>query len=131
MNVNEELQSFRNRFRYKSDAEDVWTVLKEPTGPVHGDCDDFALTSLWIVAGHSWLRMLWWVTTFQACMWYTRSPKGGGHAMLWVKGYGWTDNWYPVWNEKPQHPRYMPWVLPVFVLALILKPVRSKIKKLA
>ena len=114
------LDDLRTRFIYTADATDHWTVLRAPSGPLKGDCDDFALTVLWITAGQSWWRILWLVLTVQACMWYTRTPRGRGHMMLWMRGHGWIDNIYPDWGVR-RHPRIVPYVFPLFVMALIIK----------
>lgn len=114
------IDELTRRFVYKADKRDKWTVLNAESGPLKGDCDDFALTALWIEAGGSWLRILWMVLTFQACMWFTISPKGGGHYMLWRRGKGWIDNWYPVWGKR-RHPLMVPYVFPLFLIALVIK----------
>lgn len=114
------IKNLQDRFIYKADKWDTWTVLKNESGPLYGDCDDFALTALWIEAKGSWLRILWLVATFQAMLWYTRSPNGEGHYMLWMKGKGWIDNWYPDWGKR-RHPRVLPYVLPLFLIGLLVK----------
>lgn len=106
------------RFRWTADRVDGWRVLDAPAGPLRGDCDDFALTALWLVCGGSWLRLWWLVATFQAVFWYSRLPSGGGHMMLWMRGRGWIDNIYPNWSDCARHRRVFPVLLPVAVIKL-------------
>lgn len=121
----EVLAAFHRRFRYKADGCNKWTILNLDDAPAVGNCDDFAFTSLFIMAGGSRLKMLWMVATLQACMWYTISGKNG-HMMLWVRGHGWTDNIYPQWSLVPRFPKLVPYALPLFLLALVVKPVVCK-----
>lgn len=122
--MSDPLDDLRGRFTYLADVRDRWTVLDAPTGPLWGDCDDFALTALWLLAGRSWLRMLWLIATFQACMWRTRTGSGLGHMMLWVRGSGWICNIYPTFGDR-KFPLRMPLVLPFFLIGLIIKASRK------
>ncbi len=108
-----------DRFIYKSDRVDRWTILSDDRG-WEGDCDDFALTVLWQVAGKSWLRLWWLVLTCQAMIWRA-DTAAGPHVMLWVKGRGWIDNWYPEWGPKPRHRRRWPYIAPLLAIVLLLK----------
>ena len=112
------LHELRARFVYKTDQKDRWTLLQG--NDWCGDCEDFALTALWLLAGGSWLRLWWWVLTCQAMLWKADTPNGP-HVMLWVKGMGWIDNWYPTWNQTPQHRRVWPYVAPALAITLLLK----------
>ena len=108
------------RFKYKTEASDSWTVMSNKTGPLVGDCDDFALTALWLLCGQSWLRVFWSVLTLQAIMWNVRTMSGTPHIVLWVKGRGWICNIYPKFGEF-RHRKRFPYLLPIFAVALLLK----------
>ena len=121
------VEDLAERFVYKADTWDEWTILSNAQGPLYGDCDDFANTALWIEAKGSVARMLWLVLTFQAMLWYTQSPNGEGHYMLWRKGKGWIDNWYPQWGKR-KHPLIVPFVFPLYVMAWVIKGLYSNVR---
>ena len=107
------LIQFNERFRWMRDVGlDSWRVLKPRlNGWYFGDCDDYALTVLWIMAGHSKLRMALWLITFKAVFWQVKSPGGEQHIILWIRGKGWIDNIYPHWRERPYfHQKLFPWL---------------------
>lgn len=116
------LDDLRDRFHYLSEVRDRWTVLDAKSGPLWGDCDDFALTALWLIAGRSWLRMIWLVATLQACMWRAKTDSGIGHMVLWVRGRGWICNIYPQFGNL-KFSRRLPFVLPLFLIGLVVKGV--------
>lgn len=111
------------RYRYVPDrTRDRWTVLTAPEGPLEGDCEDYALTALWHVAGCSWARFWWLVITFQAVIWFARfETNGQGHAVLWVRGRGWTDSFYQFWAPRTRHSRVFPYLAPFLALVMIVK----------
>jgi predicted transglutaminase-like cysteine proteinase len=113
------LRELRARFKYKADARDKWSLLDGEN--FAGDCEDFSLTALWLLAGRSWPRLWWMVLTFQAVFWHARLSNGGGHVMLWVRGHGWIDNIYPTWSPVPRIQRLFPIIAPGLALSLILK----------
>lgn len=117
MSVTADTQDFIERFRYQADGADRWSLIEDSA---RGDCEDFALTVLWIRAGRSWLRLFWMVLTMRAMLWHTRSG-GRGHVMLWVAGRGWIDNVFPSWSHSPRHPRIYPIIAPLLALKILLK----------
>lgn len=114
------LADLRARFRYRSEESDRWNLLTAPAGPLRGDCDDFALTALWLLSGRSWPRLLWLVMTFQMMLWFVRTSADVPHMALWVRGRGWICNIYPVFGPS-RHSLRFPYLLPVFLVALARK----------
>lgn len=109
------------RFRWVSDGpRDTWRILNNATGALEGDCDDFALTALWIEAGCSWLRVFLWAFTGRAMIWRTYTAKGERHAVLRVRGKGWICNIYPAFGPLRHRARY-PWWGPLFLFVFIVK----------
>ena len=109
------------RFVYRPDKSDKWTLLAAPTGALRGDCEDFALTALWLLSGKSW-RVLWWrVTTGRAMIWHVKADDGSGHVCLWVAGRGWICNIYPQWSDACRHRRVFPIIAPLLAAKLLLK----------
>lgn len=115
--LDDDIATFISRFHYEVDIRDRWSRIEDTA---RGDCEDFALTILWILAGRSWWRLFWWVLTLRAMPWYTRAG-GQPHIMLWIRGRGWIDNIHPNWSIKPKHPRIYPILAPVLALKLLIK----------
>lgn len=99
-----------SKFRYVTDwqkhrKKDVWTVLR---GNVwRGDCEDYALGVIWLLANKSWLGMLWLVISHQAILWQSNAPNGERHMCLWYRGR-WIDNIVPEWKSKTIHKKRFP-----------------------
>lgn len=118
MNDLSALADFLARFEYRADDQDRWTLL------VHdpkGDCEDFALTVAWLLAG-GWWRFWWGVITFRFVFWqcWARGDRSAPHIALWVRGKGWIDNIHPNFGAR-QHPLRFPLLAPVLALSLLLK----------
>ena len=100
------LDEFNRRFVYTPDhGRDRWTILTAKTGPLRGDCEDYALTVLWIEAGcdeGNMHRMVW---RGNAYPWFTHTPppRNNGHMMLWRRGKGWIDNNHPKWSPTAHY----------------------------
>lgn len=109
------------RFVYKPDSADRWTLLDAAEGPLIGDCEDFALTALWLLCGRSWWVLWWRVITMSAVLWNVQTRSGVSHACLWVRGRGWICNIYPNWSRVSRHRRRLPYIAPLLLLTLILK----------
>lgn len=113
------IKPLQERFKYRIDNGTGWQIMDNDTGPLRGDCEDFALTALWMLAGKSMARFWWLQASGRACLWYTRDPNGVGHCMLWVKGLGWIDNWYPSFGKR-RHPKVFPYLVPMVAAKLML-----------
>lgn len=113
------LSDLLRRFRYTHDARDRWTIMDNPTGPLRGDCEDFALTALWLLCGKSRARMHWWVLTGKAAIWHVRSGNDP-HAALWVRGRGWIDNQFQHFGPR-RFPKVFPYLWPMFAAAMVFK----------
>ena len=114
------LTEFNRRFVWRKDGRlDTWRVLKGE-GALYGDCDDYAMTALWITAGSS-RRAWWWLVTFQAVPWWVWAETSGElHLALWVRGKGWIDNIKPEWKPTCGHRRIAPVLSPIVAFKLLL-----------
>lgn len=124
-----DLADFIACFHYRSDRRDTWRLLREPgpDGLFLGDCEDFALTVLWLMAGRSWLRLWWLVISFQAMIWNVRTAGGEAHAALWLRGHGWIDNIYPWWGECLPHRKRFPYLAPLLAAVLLVKRAPARL----
>ena len=120
--LNPNLKELRARYVYKGETKEHWSVLTTEEGPLEGDCEDYALTALWYVANRSWFRFWWLQVTGQACIWqanFKRVP-GAGHAVLWVRGCGYTDSYYQDWQPSTPHRKIFPYIAPFVALKLLV-----------
>ena len=113
-------QALHSRFTWESDGKlDSWHYMA-PDGPVRGDCDDYAVTLLRLIAG-SWPRFWWWLLTFRAVFWFVRDPNGASHLTLWLRGHGYSDNWRDHFAKVEElHSKRLPALLPVVVLKMLI-----------
>jgi len=117
------------RFKYTSDGKlDSWQILKSE-GILKGDCEDYSLTLIWLSEGKSTMRFWLALLTFKYLIWYCKSPSGVGHACLWVRGRGWTDNIqrkvlkdYKAMNGKG-YKLVFPYVVPIVLLKMLIGKV--------
>jgi len=117
------------RFNYRPDGRlGRWRVMRDH-GPVWGDCEDYALTLIWLAEGRSWLRFWFALVSFKYLLWVGKSPSGATHAILWVRGHGWTDNILqkPSARLPASYRRGIPYPAPLVALMLILSRILSKL----
>lgn len=109
------LADLHGRFVYRRDTNgDDWRLLVRP-GRVYGDCEDFALTLLWLLCGRSVPRMFLSILTFRAMIWICTAPSGELHAILRYKGW-WADNTMPDWYRTKDMPHRLKWPTPWSVI---------------
>jgi hypothetical protein len=98
----EDMEDFVRRFTYRADKPiDSFRIIWRPEGPMHGDCDDFAVTALWLAEWRSMRRFWWALITGRAAIWRCTLPDGERHAILWHRDYGWIENNGGTWTENP------------------------------
>ena len=80
-------------YKYDKDqyaSRDHWKVMTK--APYYGDCEDYALTALWLIGDKSWSKFWWRLFTFQAQLKLVHTKNGGGHGVLRYKNM-YIDNW--------------------------------------
>lgn len=97
--LTEEQLEFTKNWQYCSDIEqwglpDCWKILrkKDANGKYVGDCEDFALTWLYITKGRSLFKTILSLLTGESEVIFVRTRTGGGHAILRYSDY-YIDNW--------------------------------------
>jgi len=98
------MKDLNARFQYKSDTEqhnlqEKWTILRNPTGPLVGDCEDYALTALWMIEGKNDSAFHQSLKTGQAKIWFCYTPSSVAHAVLDYNGLM-IDNIQKDWKSK-------------------------------
>jgi hypothetical protein len=108
------------RFVWTSDGKiDSYRILSAPTGPLEGDCDDFAVTALWLAEGKSMLRFWWAILTFRAVVWMVKGTGWASHVVLYHRKHGWIDNQNPTWGANRDKLR-IPMILPVIAAKMAI-----------
>lgn len=97
MNIEEAVAKIGIRFRYKSDKKtviDSWRAMEpEEDGHMYGDCDDFAITSLWYHADRNkWKFALHVLITGKYKLYKCTTATGVDHIIGSV-GDLYFDNW--------------------------------------
>lgn len=97
------VEKVNSLFEYEYDkdqyqAADYWRVLDVSLDKDQGDCEDYALTVAWLLAGQSRWKFLWMLLTkkFRICF---VTVNGGGHAVLEHDGLM-VDNWKRCWTPR-------------------------------
>ena len=120
--MNHDLELLAKHFQYRSDGKlDNWHIM--PMDNLRGDCDDYAVTALYLMCKGSLLKFWLKIITFQAVFWFTKSPTGGGHLVLWMRDHGYIDNWDRKWVTKDYMKQegykfVFPWLAPFVALKM-------------
>lgn len=87
MTITEALKILNSKFVYKRDPRylDVWTVM-HGDGKWEGDCEDYSITLMWLLADRNILKFLWNILVFKQLMWFVKAPSGEGHAVVRING---------------------------------------------
>ena len=98
------LQDLNARFQYRSDTEqhslqEKWTILRNTTGPLVGDCEDYALTALWMINGRNDPAFHQSLKSGKAKIHFCYTPRNIAHAVLEYNGLL-LDNIQKEWLSK-------------------------------
>ncbi len=95
------LEDLTENWEYKPDSRGGYWKVLEPNrhGKYRGDCEDFALTALFILSDGSW-KTFWKEIIFgDAKLQRVKSPAGGNHVVL-EYGNLYIDNWAKKFQNK-------------------------------
>lgn len=114
------------RFKWVSDGKlDSYRILNNPTGPLEGDCDDFAVTALWLVEDKSMGKFWWALITGKARIWYVKGDGWASHVVLNHKDYGWIDNQNMTWGENRDVLRF--WLpFPLVAMKMLIGKIKGR-----
>jgi len=128
-----EVEELNSSWAYKYDIDqyaqrEYWQIMKEH--PYVGDCEDYALTLLYLISGKSMWKFWFYLITGKAQIRRVITKNERGHAVLRFGKY-WADNWtkkFVKWEEmeKLGHKKYYWFYLPQDVA---LKLAMAKWKK--
>ena len=114
-----ELNDLTSRFVWTKDRGDSWRILSAQEGPLEGDCDDFAVTALWITEGCSMWRFWWALLTFRAVLWVVKGKSFASHVVLYHRDHGWIDNQNLTWGANRDKLRY-PVLFPIAIIKMAI-----------
>jgi hypothetical protein len=118
-----DLEYLAKNFEYKADGKlDNWRIMSKDN--LKGDCDDYAVTSLYVLSNHSLIKFWFNILIFRAIFWYTKSPTGGPHLVLQFK-----DKYIDNWDKKllPKSEFDKAGYKFVFPLILFFPPIKMAI----
>jgi predicted transglutaminase-like cysteine proteinase len=135
-NFKEAQDDLNSRFTYKSDVTgEKWTILTDD-GDVSGDCEDYVMSLVWLAEDKSYVKFWWSFLTFKYVIWQGLTPGGQGHALMWVRGQGWTDNITKgprTWREMKilGYKLWFPIILPLMIAKFAFRPLFYLINKVS
>lgn len=98
---------------------------------VDGDCNDFALTMAWDLAGRNLIKFLIHLIIGKSVIWWVWSEYNGivpKHVALYHRGKGWIDSNHIEWRDKHlQTHLALPLTLPPFIIWLLCRIIWGKI----
>lgn len=130
MQIDAAQADLNSRFTYSADGGDSWRILSG-SGAVAGDCEDYSLTLIWLAEGRSLARFWLALIMFKYVIWFCHSPGGYGHAVVWCRGSGWTDNiqreFVPSLRAIGYKMRF-PFLPPFVAVKFMLRPLMARRK---
>jgi hypothetical protein len=137
MDIKNALSVISSCFKYRSDPKlfDYWLVMKERNGVMEGDCDDFSMTTIWMMCDRNFFIFVWNVMILHRYkFYYAKTSAGEGHMVGYADGL-WFDNWTKCALSKEEfidntkHKIYFFWpgplMIPYLILGLVLRIIRD------
>jgi len=127
MSLEQRQRNLNHRFVYFGDRKERWNILKG-AGPIAGDCEDYSLTLIWMNERQNMLRFWFALITLKYVIWFCK-VNGTGHAAMWCRGHGWTDNIQKKFVTKAQMKKqgykfYLPIIAPLVAMKLLIRAKR-------
>lgn len=100
------LQNMFTRFEYLPDKKiDTWRIMEQDpiTGVYLGDCDDFAITTWYLLCGGKLSTFWWGILTFKVKFHKCYTMEGVSHLALEYNGK-FVDNGFRRWVDKKDMP---------------------------
>lgn len=137
MNIEQAKQIVNSKFSYKlDDGVDSWEVLDTSLAQIQGDCEDYALTFIWLAEDKKLIKFLWSLLIMKYVMWYVKTPNNNGHALVYIRSNRkCIDNIQKDFKTKKQYrelgykfkfPFLSVLVFPKLLLGLVVKGIRRR-----
>ena len=119
------------KYLYDNDqyGSNTWVIIKEP--PYEGDCEDYALTLLWLMSDRSMVNFWVNIFTMQAQLRRVITKNGRGHVVLKV-GELYADNWtqkFVTWAEMESQSGNKKYLWMYDPILVVLKMFVSTLKR--
>jgi len=107
MDVKEARDIVNKKFVYEGDGRlDVWEVLDVDKDKIHGDCEDYSLTLIWVAENRNILKFIFALLTMKYIIWFVKTPRGVGHAITYVRKEGkYIDNIMKDFKTKDEYKK--------------------------
>lgn len=98
MDIKSAVDYVSKKFVYLADKKmiysDAWFVMPERSdNTLRGDCDDFALTCIWLACDKNIFKFIWYVLIVHKYrLYFSVSPNNERHLVGYAQGL-WFDNW--------------------------------------
>lgn len=121
--MTKDIADLRKRFKWTEDGLDTYRILSEPTGRLLGDCDDFAVTALWLAEGKS-MKNFWIALNLRrGVLWRVKDSGWASHMVLYHSKLGWIDNQNPEWSPRRHFKLRFPMPVTVVVAKMAIGKV--------
>lgn len=128
MNLEESINTVNSKFTYTTDPRsfftDYWFVMKDKEGKMHGDCDDYSITVLWLFCGGI-LSFIWNVLILHRFRLHrVKAISNEYHVVAEVNGM-WFDNWTmractkEEFFKATQHQYQMMYLSPIIIWFMV------------
>ena len=115
------LEELNSKFIYTEDKFDKWTIMKGD-GPFKGDCEDYALTHIWMESGKNWFSFFKTILLMKYVLWFCKLTDGGFHMVVSHKGQFVDNRLRAYTSELPKtYKLIFPLIPPVFLVFFLLK----------
>lgn len=108
-----------DKFVYAKDSDqysfkEVWRVIDTSKEQWKGDCEDYALTVLWLISDRNVFKFLFnLLVNPQYSIWHVKTERGVGHAILRYEDM-YVDNIQRKWFAKTDKPyKTYEWLFPI------------------
>ena len=137
VNVKSAVKYVSDRFSYTPDPTlfDYWTIMSSDQGQMLGDCDDFAITTIWKICDNNIFKFIINVLILHRYrVYFSRTPAGQRHAVGYAEGM-YFDNWSrealpkAEFLQKTKHKIYFFFPSPMLILPLVLGAILKVVRK--
>lgn len=136
MNLDQAKEIVNRKFRYQADGKfDQWSVLDINRTTIQGDCEEYALTLIWLAEDQNIFKFLLSLILMRYVIWYAKTPTGEGHAILYNRtNKMYIDNIKKDFHTKTQYKRdefkfILPLIFPVVFIRLAVANILPKTSK--
>lgn len=127
MNIVDAVKYVREKFIYRTDPKilDYWTVMPERNGRMLGDCDDFAITAIWLTCDRNLFKFIVNVMLLHKYRFYFAKTRTGERHLVGYASGLYFDNWTKSALSKEEflaktgHKIYFFFPSPIMLLPLL------------